>query len=65
MRVHERLGHASHDEADKDIPNEVKHIFPSNFCDLEINPAISKLPVGSHAKEMTKSECRMIGKPKQ
>jgi hypothetical protein len=27
MRMHERLGHTSHEEADEDIPNEVKHIF--------------------------------------
>ena len=27
MRMHERLGHATHEEADEDIPNEVKHIF--------------------------------------
>ena len=27
MRMHERLGHAAHEEADEDIPNEVKHIF--------------------------------------
>jgi hypothetical protein len=59
MRMHERLGHATHEEADEDIPNEVKHVFLSNFCDLEINPAIVKFTIRSHAKEMTNDKCRM------
>jgi hypothetical protein len=59
MRMHERLGDTTHEEANKDIPDEMKHIFPSNFCDLEINSAIAKLPIGSHAKEMTNDKCRM------
>ena len=29
MRVHERFGHTTHEEADKDIPDEMKHIFLS------------------------------------
>jgi hypothetical protein len=52
MRMHERLGHTTDEEADEDIPNEVKHSFPSNFCDLEIQPlAVAKLPIRSHPKE--------------
>ena len=34
VRVHKRLGDATHEEADKDIPNEMKHIFRCTFCDL-------------------------------
>jgi hypothetical protein len=58
MHMHERLGHTSHEETDEDIPNEVKHIFLSNFCDLEINPAIAKLPIGSR-KRNDEIQCRM------
>ena len=43
MRMHERLGDATYEEADENIPNEVKHIFLFNFCDLEINPSNSKI----------------------
>jgi hypothetical protein len=57
--MHEGLGHTTHEEADENIPNEVKHVFPSSFCDLEINPAIAKLPIRSHAKEMTNDKCRI------
>jgi hypothetical protein len=54
MRMHECLGDTTHEEPNKDIPDEVKHVFLFNFCDLEINPAIAKFPIRSHAKEMTK-----------
>ena len=51
MHVHERLGDATYEEADEDIPNEVKHIFRCNFYDLEIQPvAVAKLPIGSACK---------------
>jgi hypothetical protein len=30
MRMHERLGDTTHQETNKEIPNEVKHIFPFN-----------------------------------
>ncbi len=59
MRMHERLGDTTYEEADEDIPNEVKHVFLSSFCDLEINPAIAKFRIRSHAKEMTNDKCRM------
>jgi len=60
VHVHERLGDATHEEADKDIPDEMKHIFRCNFCDLEIQPiAIAKSPIESDAKEMTNDKCRI------
>lgn len=38
MRMHERLGHASHEEADEDIPNEMKHIFVVTSMIWKFNP---------------------------
>ena len=38
VHVHERLGDATHEEADKDIPNEMKHIFVVTSVILKFNP---------------------------
>jgi hypothetical protein len=39
MHMHERLGHTTHEEADENVPNEVKHVS-----------CISGRLVQSHAK---------------
>ena len=38
MHMHERLGHTSHEEADEDIPNQVKHIFVVTSMIWKFNP---------------------------
>jgi hypothetical protein len=32
MRMHERLGDTTHEEANKDVPDEMKHIFLLTFA---------------------------------
>jgi hypothetical protein len=61
MRMHERLGDTTNEEANKHIPNEMKHCF------LLVTPAIwkstvaiAKSAIQSHAKEMTNDKCRMM-----
>ncbi len=36
--MHERLGDTTYEEADKDIPNEMKHIFVLNSTIWKFNP---------------------------
>ena len=38
MRMHQRLGDATDEEADKDIPNKVKHIFVVASATWKFNP---------------------------
>jgi hypothetical protein len=38
MRVHKRLGDATHEEADKDIPNQMKHVFVVPSAIWKFNP---------------------------
>ena len=38
VHVHERLSDATREEADKDIPNEMKHIFVVTSVILKFNP---------------------------
>jgi len=50
MRVLQRFGDAARKKTDNDVPDEVKHIFPFESCDLEDETQIIKWPVGSDAK---------------
>jgi hypothetical protein len=43
MRMHERLGDTTHDEANKDIPNEMKHIFVVTSAISKFNRSNSKI----------------------
>jgi hypothetical protein len=38
MRMHERLGDTTYEEADEDIPNEVKHTFVVTSTIWKFNP---------------------------
>jgi hypothetical protein len=38
MRMHERLGDTTYEEADEEIPNEVKHIFVVTSTIWKFNP---------------------------
>jgi hypothetical protein len=38
MHVHERLGDATYEEADEEIPNEVKHMFVVTCTIWKFNP---------------------------
>ena len=38
MRMHQGLGHTTHQEADKDIPNEMKHDFVVTSAIYKFNP---------------------------
>ena len=59
MHMHERLGDTTYEEADEEIPNEVKHIFLVTSTIGNSTVAIAELPIGSDIKEMTNDKCRM------
>ena len=50
MRVQQRLSDTARKKTDNDVPDEVKHIFPFESCDLEDGTQIIKGPAGSDAK---------------
>jgi hypothetical protein len=51
MRMHERLGDTTRNEADKDIPNEVKHCF------LLLTPEFAKI-TGSNIRTASQKRCK-------